>query len=245
MKNLRKQSMASFGQMLVLSMSLFLGAVPASAQGTYTSSRTLTPVNTGRSITFAIGSPAPDRLAVKTNLVYWAAMTPNLAVEVALSPRLSLELGGGFHSATGSAGVFSMLGSKSEGETTEIEGKGLEHWLVKPELRYWIDEPFSGHFFGASAVYGAYDLGGYDIPMLFEKEFFYDGTAYGGSLLYGYHWAFSNRFRAEFSLGAGVLQMTYDKKTCADESCDAAAKRFKKTYFGPTQLGVKLVFMLK
>ena len=185
----------------------------------------------------------PSRFAIKTNLAYLATLTPNLAFETAVGKRFSLEVGGGYHPWKEEVTVIPEGGDEST--SIVVDGKRLEHWLVKPELRYWLRAPFSGHFFGVNALYSEYDLGGYDIPWLFDKEFFYDGKAYGGSLVYGYHWAFSRRWRAEFNVGLGVIQLDYDKRECQDDYCDAEPLRFKKTYLGPTQVGIRLVFMIK
>jgi len=206
------------------------------------SSQTLSPVYTGQTVSFTIQSEAPERFAVKTNILYLATLTPNLAFEAAVGRKFSLEIGGGFHPWKKEVTVTPDGEDQSD---ITVDGKRLKHWLVKPEFRYWLDRPFFGHFFGVSALYGQYDVGGYDVPWLFDKEFFYDGDAYGGSVVYGYHWAFSRRWRAEFNVGAGVLQMKYDKKECENDYCDAESKSYKKTYFGPTQVGVKLVFMIK
>ena len=40
-----------------------------------------------------------------------------------------------------------------------------------------------------------------DIPLLFEKEYRYEGIAVGGGLTYGYFMPFSKRWGAEFTDG--------------------------------------------
>lgn len=249
---------------LAVAFGLCAGIAAASAQqpadGVFRyPERVLTPVGTGRDVSFSISqapqqplqkqhrpqsSPRRERgvrqigerpelgkFAVKTNLVYWATLTPNLQIEAAISPRLSIELGGSWTEQ--STPDFNY-------ETGTSTDKSLQHWVAKPELRYWFDRPFSKHFVGVNVLYADYNVGGYDIPMLFDKEALYDGTAVGGGVSYGYHWGFSRRLRAEFGLGVGILQMTYDKT----EAGAVEAKRFKKTYMGPTQAGVKLIFMI-
>ena len=202
---------------------------------------TLSPVSTGRSVSFTIGKTRnqsqPGAFAVKTNVLYLATATPNLGLEFALGGRISLELSGGYHPWEEDP--------TTDEEGLSVEGKRLKHWIAKPELRYWLDQPFSGHFFGVNGIFGSYDLGGYEIPWLFEKDYYYNGDAYGGSLVYGYHWAFSPRWRVEFNVGVGMLQLKYDRTDCVDGYCAATAQKFKKTYFGPTQLGAKIVFMIK
>lgn len=182
--------------------------------------------------------PTPSSFAIKTNLLYWATLTPNLGFEIGLSPNLTLDLSGGYNpwddnKTTG-----------EEGAEIEVEDqKRLVHWVIKPELRYWLKDRFKGHFFGVHAFYTDYDVGGYDIPQLFEKEFYYDGNAFGGGITYGYHWRWSDRWAMEFNIGVGVAAMDYTKKECAN--CGLDVGQFKKTYFGPTNAGIKLIFMIK
>ena len=47
----------------------------------------------------------------------------------------------------------------------------------------------------------------------------------------------------EFNVGAGVAFMRYDKFDC--ERCGDKLGEYRKTYFGPTSLGVKLIFVIK
>ncbi len=82
-----------------------------------------------------------QEIALKTNLLYDATMTVNLGVEAELSPKWSLDLSGNFNGWT--------LG----------HGRRWKHWLIQPEARYWLCEPFGGHFFGVHALGGQYNVG--------------------------------------------------------------------------------------
>ena len=178
--------------------------------------------------------------ALKMNLLYAATATPNLGFEVALGPNISLELSGGYHPWT-----TTKTTTFEDGTSVEATTKSLEHFSVKPEVRYWLKRPFEGHFFGVHAFYADYNVGGYKIPQLFDKEFFYDGNAFGGGVTYGYHWKWSDRWGMEFNVGFGVAEMDYTKKDCYEDACLEDAGKFKKTYFGPTNAGIKIVFMIK
>lgn len=193
-------------------------------------SRTFIPGFSKRRVDDPFERTSPLLLAVKTNLVWWAARgTLNIGGEVGLGNRTSLELSGGINR-------WNLEGSTEN-------NKKLAHWVIKPEFRYWLCERFNGHFFGVHALYGQYNVGGYDIPMLFEKEYRYDGTAYGAGVDYGYHLPLAKRWGVEFTAGVGVIMMDHTQFDCA--KCGDEAGKFKKTYFGPTELGVKLVFMIK
>ena len=43
---------------------------------------------------------AAQKVAVKTNALYWASASPNLSAEVGLAPHWTLEVGGGLNPFT-------------------------------------------------------------------------------------------------------------------------------------------------
>ena len=169
-------------------------------------------------------------LALKVNLLYGAvALAPNLSLEVGLGRRTSLELMGGWNGwhRKGTAG----------------SNQKLAHIVAKPEFRYWFCERFNGHYLGVHAFFWRYNIGGHDIPLLFEREYRYDGRAVGAGVSYGYHWAWNRRWGMEFNVGVGYALMKYDKYDC--QRCQATQGTYRKHYFGPTSAGVKLVFMIR
>lgn len=175
---------------------------------------------------------APHRpsIALKTNLLYGlGTLTPNLGIEVSLGQRTSIEL-------MGSWNPWNRKGLRNN-------NKKLTHWIVKPEFRYWLSEPLNGHFFGIHAFYWRYNIGGHEVPLLFEKEFRNDGNAVGVGVSYGYHWMWSHRWGMEFNIGFGYAHMQYYKSECA--RCSDKLGDFQKSYFGPTSAGIKLVFIIK
>jgi hypothetical protein len=204
---------------------------------------TLRPVDTGRSVTFQIGGSKGSRggyyngLAVKTNLLYDAVMTPNLSIEFGVGPQATVEIGG----------AYNGWEKKYTDGTLDPEAKRSVHYLGKAEFHYWFGERFDGHFAGIQAFYADYDVGRLEIPMIFEKEFYYDGTAFGASVLYGYNWRLAPRWSLEFTLGVGVMQMKYMKMPGLDQvgTPENPSPSFNKTYFGPTTAGIKLAFMIK
>ncbi|MDR2919850.1 MAG: DUF3575 domain-containing protein [Tannerella sp.] len=166
--------------------------------------------------------------AVKTNLLYGGvALAPNLAVEFGTSTKTSLVLFGAYNPWDG------------DSETN----KKMKHFIVKAEMRYWLCERFNGHFFGVHPFYTEYNVGGHKIPMLFKKEYRYEGFAAGAGLSYGYHWILNHRWSLEATLGAGYAYFEYAKFPC--EKCAEKMGNFSKHYFGPTQLGVSLIYIIK
>jgi DNA-directed RNA polymerase subunit RPC12/RpoP len=198
-------------------------------EGRYTyKGRSFGPSYTGRRVgTYPSSMP---RMAVKANLLYGvAAAAPNLSFELATGPRTSVELTAGLN------------GWNRKG--TSESNKKLAHAVIKPEFRYWTCERFNGHYFGVHAFMWRFNVGEHDIPLLFEKEYRYDGRAWGGGVSWGYHWAVSDAFGVEFNLGLGAAVMNYDRYNCV--RCSSQFDKMTKTYFGPTAAGVKLLVRIR
>ena len=171
-----------------------------------------------------------SKFALKTNLLYGGvALAPNLRAEMGLGSRTTLEAG------------LSYNGWNLNG--TAENNKKLVHGVAIAEYRYWFCERFSGHFLGAHAFGSFYNVSGRNVPLLFDKEYRYEGTAFGFGVSYGYMLPLAPRWGVEFNLGLGVAFMNYDKYGC--DKCDELIGNYKKTYFGPTRAGITLVFLVK
>lgn len=170
-----------------------------------------------------------QKTAIKSNLLYWgAAASPNIGIELALSKRITLELGGGFN----------FWNFK--------DGKRFKHWLAQPELRYWTCEAFNGHFFGLHTHGAQFNVGGWNIPLgrlVAFKDARYQGTLYGAGLSYGYHWILSPQWNFELSLGGGFARIHYDKYPCVQ--CGSKIAEGDHTYFGITKAVISLVYFIK
>ena len=166
--------------------------------------------------------------ALKTNLVSWATGTFNLAGEVTLSSRYSLNMAVGYNPWT-----FS----------DNMKWKNIH---VMPELRFWPCEAFTGHFFGVHGVYMHYNAGNVKVPFDSLKDLEterWQGDAVGGGLSYGYTWYLSPRWSIEASIGGGYLYLSHDRYECKE--CGASLGKEKKHYIGPTKLGLSLIYIIK
>lgn len=173
-------------------------------------------------------SVGAQSLSVKTDLLTGALTSPNLGVEVRLSDRLSLEAA--FHYNPFSAG----------------EDKRWKHWYVQPELRYWMCQPFGGHFFGVHLMYGAYNVGKVKLPFgLFKgvRSRRYEGDLIGGGFSYGYHFILSPRWSIETSIGIGFLHSTYERYRCLH--CGEQMGGGSKNFITPTKAAVSLVYIIR
>lgn len=187
---------------------------------------------------FAAESSA-QKFAVKTNSLYWATATPNLGLEVAIAPRWTFELAGGYNPWT----------------FNEEENIKARHFLVTPEFRYWFCEAFQGHFIGINGNYTQFNVSGIWIPDVFYKYsdggYILDdlqyarsqGWAVGAGLTYGYAWTIGRRWNMEFTLGLGWWYTEYDK--FESRPCGLFQERIARHAFGPTDLGLSFIYMIK
>ncbi|MFV0418571.1 MAG: DUF3575 domain-containing protein [Dysgonomonas sp.] len=162
-------------------------------------------------------------LALKSNALYWVATTPNIGIEFGLTQKLTLDV-----SLNYNPWKFS-------------DNKKMKHWLIQPELRYWICERFNGHFFGVHTHYAGYNMGG--IKLLGLENYRYQGNLFGGGISYGYHWILGNQWSVEASVGLGYAHLDYDKYEC--EKCGSKIKSDTNSYWGPTKASISIIYVIK
>jgi hypothetical protein len=171
--------------------------------------------------------------AIKTNLLYTGlTLSPNIAVEIGLKKHTSIEFAASYN-------PWNIEGKPGD-------NKKMVHYLLMPEFKYWLKERFNGHFFGTHLLFSQYNIGGYNLPMLFGKhsdQFRHEGMALGGGFNYGYHRALNSFLAIEATVGVGYLYNKYDQYDAPRCGC-IKLKDVQKNYFGPTNLAVSLVFTL-
>lgn len=174
----------------------------------------------------SVGRADAQRVAVKTNLLYAATTSPNLALELRTGNKTTLELGGGI-----SLWKF--------GEKTTFK-----HWAAQPEFRYWFCDAFNGHFLGLHAHGGQFNLGGIGIPigkLSVLKDNRYQGYFYGGGLSYGYQWILGRHWNLEASIGGGYARIVYEKFPCAN--CGSKLDEGEYNYWGITRSTLSLIYV--
>ncbi len=168
-----------------------------------------------------------QQVALKSNLAYWATTTPNIGVEVGLTPKSTLEMIGGLN-------VFSFS-----------DNSKIKHWLLQPEYRWWFCERFDGLFLGAHLHGGQFNVC-QDIPvgrLALLKDNRYQGYFYGGGLGAGYQWLISPRWNVELSAGAGYVRIHYDQFQCA--TCGTKQAEGIYNYWGLTKLELSFLYFIK
>ena len=91
-------------------------------------------------VLYTFNAGAQD-VALKTNLFYDATATANLGLEVAVSPKWTIEASGNYNNWTMS------------------RERRWKHWMIQPEGRYWLCNKYIGHFFGVHVHGGQYNFG--------------------------------------------------------------------------------------
>ena len=156
-----------------------------------------------------------QKVALKTNALYWLTTTPNASVEFALSNKITLEALAAYN------------------PWTFRDDKKMKFWLVQPEFRYWFCEKFEGHFVGIH-LHGAQYFGGF-------KERRYDGYLAGAGVTYGYDWILAPHWNLELAIGAGYARMWYDEMPRIP--CKKCVRSRHKDYLGPTKAALSICYL--
>lgn len=159
---------------------------------------------------------------VKSNVLYDATATINLGLEIGLAQRVTLDVSGNYNG-------------------WDLGNRRWKHWLVQPEVRYWLCERFNGHFFGLHLHYAEYNVGGLHWGQRW-RENRYQGFLYGAGLSYGYQWILGRRWNLEATVGVGYARMHDNKYPLAE--CGTSLRSRDRNYFGPTKLGLTLIFII-
>ncbi len=160
------------------------------------------------------------RFAIKTNLLYYAALLPNLEVEWRINSKWSVAL----------EGDIAWWGSYSKERSYRL-------MIAQPEVRRWIRPraPWHGFYVGAFAGGGLYD---------FEKPGRgYYGEGVMGGLSVGYMWPLNRNLSFEAAVGGGYLFTRY-KEYIQIEGHHVYQRTKDLNYFGPLKVKLSLVWRL-
>ncbi len=173
---------------------------------------------------------------LKTNVLNWATGTVNFAGEIAVTPKMTLNVA----AASNIPGLI-YFGDKAK-------NRKLWNWTVQPEVRFWHNEAFNRGFMGVHLVTGAYDAGGIKLPLglfpdLANNRF--EGWMAGVGVSYGWQWYLTPHFNLEATLGFGYLYLQYNRFGGPEGSASQVMNQKDAThhYFGPTKLGVSISYL--
>ena len=122
-------------------------------------------------------------MALKTNLLYDATTTINLGYEVALNKRTTLDIGINYNPWTLGSKWVGLYENEVDGYASASERQSkLKHFMIQPEVRWWLCEKFNGHFFGVHLHGGMFNVGALKMPFDWGRYKHSDG-AYKGEYL--------------------------------------------------------------
>jgi hypothetical protein len=172
-----------------------------------------------------------QEVALKTNLLMDATLSPNVGIEFGLAPRWTMDV-------TGQLNAWTLSHDRK-----------WKHWYVQPEARYWFCDRFAGHFIALHAFGGQYYVGnlensidflGTDFSKISDNRF--QGWFVGAGIAYGYDWVLSKHWNLEAEIGVGYAYSRYDKFDC--KNCGQKVADDKEHhYFGPTKAAINLVYV--
>jgi len=164
----------------------------------------------------------PAMIHLRTNLLYDAALIPNIGAEVGVSNKVTI---------VGNM-MFNWLG---------FSQKQL-YWRILSgdvECRYWLGNDLNnylrkGHHIG---IYGAFYR--YDVEL--GKEGQMGDFNYGGGISYGYSAPLNRSLSLDMSIGIGYMGGEYKQYRYIEGRYVWQADK-QRNYFGPTKAEVTLVW---
>lgn len=170
-----------------------------------------------------------QRVALKTNVLYWATTSLNAGAEMQVAPRWTMDV------------------SASYNPFTFARNRKLKHVAIQPEARYWLCAPWQGHFVGAHLLYTHYNAGGLDLPFgLWPKlkDYRFQGDLGALGLVYGYSWMLpGRRWSMEAAVGVGYGLTHYTQYACV--RCGSKVGERTRGLFLPTKLSLTFVYYLR
>lgn len=164
-------------------------------------------------------TPAPEsrKIMAKTNLIPWAATVMNVAGEMAVSERVSLNLP-----------IWWCPWFISDRHAMRV-------LAFQPECRWWIKEAFRGHFIGPHVSVAWFNLRHGDYRYQDNGR-----PLLGGGITYGYMLNIGHSWRLEFSVGAGYASMRYDTFYNTDNG--ALRDTRQTSYWGIDHAGISIAY---
>lgn len=163
-------------------------------------------------------------MAVKTNLLYDAALVPNIGAEFALGRRWSIA----------ADWMYAWWRKDSRHRYLRVYGGGLE--LRRYFGRRAAERTLQGHHIGLYAMGLTYDVE-------WGATGYLSKFTYGAGIEYGYSLPIAGRLNLDFGLGLGYAGGKY-KIYEPEDGCYVYRKTRQRRWFGPTKAEISLVWLL-
>lgn len=162
---------------------------------------------------------------LKTNVAYLAATVVNIGVELKAGRQLSVDI----------PFLYSPYNLSST--------KKIRVLAFQPEVRYWLQQQYGGHFVGAHMHLGWFNTAGIfgnDDKRYQDSD---NKPLWGVGVSYGYAISLSGSLGLELTLGLGYARISYDTYYNIDNG-SMIDSGIKKSYWGITRVGVSLSYKL-
>ena len=184
-------------------------------------------VQTPKEAPAVVSDVEPDMtsvMSVKTNLLAYSTLIPNLGVEFRIADHWSAEV----------TAMYSPFDLFRYNRKTRV-------LAAKPEVRYWFSEAMrKGHFIGVHIP-----IAGFNIQL--EDNYRYQDprrALWGVGLNYGYALLLGKeqKWALDFTIGLGYMDVSYNLYEGVRNGKYIRTER--KHYFGPTRIGVNLSYLI-
>lgn len=175
----------------------------------------------------------PFYMDINTNMLYDAAAIPNIGVEFYLGKNLSIDANW----------MYAWWNSNRRHRYWRTYGGDVE-------LRWWFGseahaKPLTGHNLGVYFQTVTYDFefGGKGYMAGKPGGTLWDRANIGGGISYGYSLPVARRLNIDFEIGVGYMGGRYYEYV-PDNGCYVWQATKHMHWFGPTKLGVSLVWLI-
>ena len=169
------------------------------------------------------------RVALRTNLLYDATLSPNLGVDVRVD----------------STWTVGLLAGMNAWDIDKEKNKKWRHMLFSFRARKYVnDSVFHKGYFEADAIYSHFNVGNVKFPLglyktVRERRLQGDLLALGGK--YGYSWILSRDWRIEAEAGVAIGYAWFKEYDCPH--CGTFYGKDDRIFLLP-QLGVNIVYII-
>ena len=172
--------------------------------------------------------PKQPRVALRTNLLYDATLSPNLGVDVRVD----------------SLRTVGLLAGVNAWDIDKAKNKKWRHMLFSLRARKYRDSIFHKGYYEADLIYSHYNVGNTKIPFgiysaVKDRRLQGDLVALGGK--YGYSWILSRTWRIEAEAGVAVGYAWFKEYDC--DHCGTYYGKGDRIFLLP-QLGVNVVYII-
>jgi hypothetical protein len=168
------------------------------------------------------------RVALRTNLLYDATLSPNLGLDVRVD----------------SAWTVGLLAGINAWDIDKEKNKKWRHTLFSFRARKYRDSLYHKGYYEADLIYSHYNVGNTKIPLglysaVKDHRLQGDLIALGGK--YGYSWILSRTWRIEAEAGVAVGYAWFKEYDC--DHCGTYYGKGDRIFLLP-QLGVNVVYII-